>query len=502
MEYNNLGKVGWVKDGVDVYTFSVGNSPINSNLAIRPITSQINGPILLTVDEFKILTKGIYNNEDEEIEQVFEENRIIPELIEKQVRIQYGRGPRPYIETFDEKSKMIRQWQRNAEIENWLESWEDNGLTSYKAAAKKILRRYYTFEEFYMKPTVRATRFVDPVERKKMGLPVPVIGFELIENKRCRLASKDNINIFEDDYEESNFTHILVGNWNRGAIRKFKRYIKLSRASLLKNSVGITHHKNDSVGKIYGMNKFYHGVKEWIIGSNLTPKNINSFVKNSMAAKVNIIVPEAWCESKRDMIKAYCEENERRITEDPTAVLIKLQKIDNSFIELGTNFNEYLFTQYFKNEIEKCVQFLSGPDNQGKTFTSISFRDDKGNESNWKFETIDLKYKEYIDALISFDKRADEVLQSSKGLPSSVSNLSKDGIISTSGSDLYYNYIIYLFNLIPAEEICMEPFNWGIYCNFPDLYAQGWRIGLYNEVPEQQQQVSPANRMANQQQAL
>ena len=112
---------------------------------------------------------------------------------------------------------------------------------------------------------------------------------------------------------------------------------------------------------------------------------------------------------------------------------------------------------------------------------------------------MDLKYKEYIDALISYDKRADEVLLSSVGLDSSISSVSKDGVISKSGADAYYNYLIYIMSLTSEDEICSEPFNLAMQINFPDLYNQGYRLGFYREVPARQEDVSPKDRLNKQQ---
>ena len=116
-----------------------------------------------------------------------------------------------------------------------------------------------------------------------------------------------------------------------------------------------------------------------------------------------------------------------------------------------------------------------------------------------KFEVLDLKYKEYIDALITYDKRADEVLLSSVGLDSSISSVSKDGVISKSGADVYYNYLIYLMSLTPDDEICSEPFNMAIRINFPELYKQGYRFGFYRETPSRQEEVTPNERLNKQQ---
>lgn len=88
---------------------------------------------------------------------------------------------------------------------------------------------------------------------------------------------------------------------------------------------------------------------------------------------------------------------------------------------------------------------------------------------------------------------------SSVGLDSSISSVSKDGVISKSGSDAYYNYLIYLLQLAPEDEIVCEPFNQAIRINFPELYEQGYRIGFYREIPSRQEDVSPSNRLNNQQ---
>jgi hypothetical protein len=139
---------------------------------------------------------------------------------------------------------------------------------------------------------------------------------------------------------------------------------------------------------------------------------------------------------------------------------------------------------------------LTGVKNQGKLYASFSFQTQDG-KAEWQINPIDLKYKEFIQSLIDYDKRADEVITASKGVNSSISNLDKSGIISKSGSDLYYNYVIYLHNLTLAEETVTEPLNYAIKINFPQLYKQGFRIGFYNEVPSRQEEVSVNDRLQN-----
>lgn len=499
-DYNNLGNVGWVQDGTDVYTFQVDSaiSPTDPSLTIDPNNNLPMPPVLLRVDDHSILIKGELNNRDDIIEGTIEQDKMLPELIEKQVRMLYGKGMHIYkLEIKD--NKYTRMWDKNPEIESWLDSFDEHGLDNYQDTVLKIIRRFYYFEEFYPKWIMRATRHLTYEARKSLKLAPPVVGFELVENKRCRLASTKNIDVFGDDLEDKDFQRIFVGNWTYGMRRRFKKYRRINRNNILKNSVGISLHKNDGIGKIYGVNKFFEGIKDWIDASKLTPKNINSYIRNSLAAKTHIIVPNEWCELKRNMLKSYCELNETRSTEEPVIPPIRLKLLDGKYLDLGTQYNETLFNQYFKNEIEKCVRFLSGPENQGKIHATISFKDENGNDTEWQFKNIEQDYKEYIDPLINYDKRADDVIIASKGIPANISNIDKDGVISKSGSDLYYNYLIYLHTLTIAEQICLQPYILGLRTNFPELYKQGFRIGLYNDIPQRQEDTSPGDRINKQQ---
>ena len=150
--------------------------------------------------------------------------------------------------------------------------------------------------------------------------------------------------------------------------------------------------------------------------------------------------------------------------------------------------------------MRKLTNFLTGVKNQGKTFTTFQYTTEKGDTTGWEINILDLNPEKYINGLINYDKRADEVITSAIGLDSSISNISKDGVISKSGSDAYYNYIIYLYaNLPTAERMVCSELNEAININFPALYKQGFRLGLYTDVPSQQQDISPNDRLQNQQ---
>ncbi|WP_289054170.1 hypothetical protein [Carboxylicivirga marina] len=482
MEIQTNGHLGYVKEGSDVITFQVGPKATAGEIDMEQF-SNIPLPMVLNVDGYKVLIMGKKNTLPEETELVIGGNRILPELLDKRVRLLYGEGPHVYKEKKEGK-KVTREWEGEATIEAWLNSWQEAGLSdSADEVALKYIIDYYYQENFFTRWRYRRSRRINGT--------LPVAGLEHIPIKKCRLASSKDINIFSDYYEDKDFNYVLVGNWLTGSEKKFLVYNRFDPSDPLAHESCVSIHKNPAFGKIYGQNKFYEGVKEWLVGMNKTPRFINSFLENALSAKVHVIIPNAWVESKRRMLQKYCDQNKELETDGKD--LIKVNGID-----VGTEFYEHTLTKFIAGEVKKLSKFLSGADNQGKLYSSLSFKTSDKVEERWQIEPIDLKYKEYISALTEYDKRGDEVVVSALGMDASISNISKDGVISKSGSDLYYNYIIYLNNLTIPEGICMQPFNQALRINFPNLYKAGYRIGLYRNIPSKQEEVAPNDRLDKQ----
>ncbi len=482
MEIQTNGYKGYWKDGADVITFDWGTKAATGEIDLQQFAN-VPLPYILNVDGYKILLMGKTNTLPDEMELVIGGNRILPELIDKRVKLLSGEGLHVY-KKVKEGKKIVRQWEDQPLIEEWLDSWKENGLQdSATETALKFAIDYYHMETFFPRWRFRKSR--------RTNGQLPVIGFEHIPIKKTRLATVKDIDIFLDYYEDGDFQHFLVGNWAHGSERNFRVYNRLDPRDPLKYPVAMSMHRNPSIGKIYGQNKFYEGIKEWLVGMNKTPRFINSFLENSLSAKVHVIIPDAWLKAKRRMLESYCEKNKELAAEDKE--LIKINGID-----IGTEFYEHLLTKYVAGELKKLSKFLSGANNQGKLYSSYSFKTSDKVEERWQIEPIDLKYKEYIEALTNYDKRGDEVIVSALGMDASISNISKDGLISKSGSDLYYNYIIYLLNLTIPERICTEPFNMALKINFPELYKDGYRIGFYINIPSRQEEVSTNDRLQNQ----
>ena len=214
-----------------------------------------------------------------------------------------------------------------------------------------------------------------------------------------------------------------------------------------------------------------------------------------------MIIPNAWISQKEDELKQMCDINARLEAEGKTSADFLKVKIGNKEIEVGTNYSGSLLNELVQAELTNLTNFLAGRGkNQGKVYATRSLLNQNGDQETWKIEEISQKYKEYIEALITYDKRADMVLLSAKGIDSSISNISSDGVISKSGADTYYNYLVYLTQQALPESIICADINYAIRLNFPEEYRAGVRIGFYRPTVQRQEEVSPANRLANQSQ--
>jgi len=112
---------------------------------------------------------------------------------------------------------------------------------------------------------------------------------------------------------------------------------------------------------------------------------------------------------------------------------------------------------------------------------------------DWEFKEIPSKYKEFIDSVIKYDERAVEVILEGKGLDASISNVAQKGVISKSGADAYYNYMIYLNSLMIPEKVCTADINYAIKLNFPGTDV---KLGFYRSIPARQSEITPSERIS------
>ncbi len=481
--YGNVGN--YITDA-GVISFQIGETPgmfgtpgpsTWSGVGFRP-----HEHLWMGIQGFQVCLRGRQGTLCDEITKEIKENRLLPRLYSKQIKMLYGHGPMAFRNVVED-GKLRRRYEQIPEVEAWLGSWAANGMRSVQEFCLSCIKNYYYFGDFFVK-----WRFS---RGKRLGVGLPVAGLESMENKNCMLATR-RTDVATSLVDYSDLDHVAVGRWfgGAGSYKVYPRF-ELNHAGEYLYAA-ISHHRSKSVDEFYGSNETHQGARPYIQGSNKTAVYMNSFLRNSLAAKIHIIIPNAWVESKRNQIMKLCEENKRRKAKN-------LELVKYNGIEIGTEMRESVLVKYIRQELSKFGEYLSGEENQGKAYSTFSFTDSAGHEQAWRIENIDLKYKEYVEALIAYDKRAEQALLSSVGLDASISAVSKDGVISKSGSDSYYNYLIYIMSLTPEDEVCAEPLNQALRMNFPQLYADGVRIGFYREVPQRQEDIEPQNRLNRQQ---
>jgi arginyl-tRNA--protein-N-Asp/Glu arginylyltransferase len=109
---------------------------------------------------------------------------------------------------------------------------------------------------------------------------------------------------------------------------------------------------------------------------------------------------------------------------------------------------------------------------------AVAFNADK--TEGWTFEEFPGKFADYFKSVIDYDKRADQVILAGKGISSSITNVENDGVISKSGSDVYYNYLIYIASLTLDEYFICREINRAIAMNFP---GKDVKLGFWIDIP-------------------
>lgn len=476
-------------------TYQIGESMPQASLSSGRSSSD-RLPVLSAqrMDKYFYWPAGEHNDEPDICAALIKGNRLLPSIIEKQVSILYGTGPMLYTQEIQDDGTVKRHYLNDDEIKQWLDSWKANGLPdSSQEYLRKCIRSYYYSEGIY------SQWWLTRGSMSGISGSRPIAGLKHISELRCRLATTRNL-MNKTDVEQSDFDTVIVGNWTGGrtSANNFQIFPKWNHVvSKLKNGV-ISYSRNANYEQdVYASNVFFEGIREWITGCNATPAYINSFLENALSARHHIIIPNAWYNAKKTAIEEMCSINaEKKAAGCKDDELLYIE-VGEKRLDLGTEYSDMLLEKYVNMELENLTNFLAGRGkNQGKTYMTRSFINENGDIEKWQIEEIPQKYKEYIEALISVDKRADMVLLSAKGIDPSISNITSDGTISKSGADAYYNYIIYLTQQSIPEDVVCADLNEALRINFPDKYAKGIRIGFHRPAVQRQEDVSPSNRMS------
>lgn len=425
-----------------------------------------------------------HNLYPQEVFSAVSENKLLPEVIEKQSRFLYGKGPRLFREIIKGDGENIRRVRvpvEDPQIQNWLDSWEDKGFAPYQEYLMRMIDDFYYTETCISKYVFSKSR--------RIGGKEPVYALEYIGSDEARLGTRKKITNFSR-ITDKDCTLVILADWLFPSSNDYNIYPRFNAAKPFDNPVSISFNSKKTFTRhIYAFNRWFKGLFDWIRASNLSPKYINSFLKNALNAHIHCIIPGTWYNKHKEILEEICIKNltGEIVQEEYRGVkLVDSQGRPYSFYET-------MMDDLISNELRKITSMMSGEGkNQGKLYATL-----KWGEEGWKFEDFPGKYKEFMDSVITYDKRADQVILAGKGISSSITNVENDGVISKSGSDVYYNYLIYVASLTMDEYFVTRDINRAIYLNFPRAKEEGIKLGFWIDIPAKMQETTPADRPQN-----
>lgn len=398
----------------------------------------------------RVVPWGKDNNLPNAIRNLLERNNLGPGILDRKTGLLYGQGPALYRIAI-ENNERVQQWVEDAEIQDWLESWD------YRAFVRAALVEYTHLNGVFVK--YRMGRGV------RIGRPW-VAGLDCLHSQECRLVWPAN-----DSRRIEDVTHILTGDFDAFRSRTFRRYPVFDKWNPSRHETAIRYHSMRSFGRnLYAISCFYGSVP-WLENANDLPRIIRHLNENMIAAAYIVHAPGEYWNEKKDLV--------RELHPDWTE-----EQVQREMSKL-------------KDELTQTIaDVMAGKANAGKFFSCVDFTDPQGNLQSWKIEPIEMNIDKYIDAQAKISRIADSSTTSGFGLSPALANIIIDGKSDSGSQMLYALKIFYGADTQIAEDIALEAVNDAIRINFPD--KKGIFLGLYRKVINKEDNVSAGDRASNQ----
>lgn len=394
----------------------------------------------------EIVPYGENNDLPVVIRNIMDANNLAPGILEREIGLLYGDGPRLYRVEFQE-GQVVRSYIEDKEVWAWLQSWDfrrfvDMAMTEYKYLKGFFVRRYLN----------RGPRVARAAKVAKLDvIPATDARLEFARSRRL-----------ED------VKHIYVGDFENNCIYTgITTYPVYNADDPFRHGVCMSYHNSYSFARNFYSVPSYYGTLKWIMRSSDIPEIIKYLTDNGISVAYHVHSPSEYWEQKKEILE------EKYPSASVAEISKKLDELkDETFRMMG--------------------EVLAGKKNVGKFIDTVDFYDNEGNLCSWKIEPIDQKVKDFIDAQLKIAEKADSATTSGLGLHPSLSNIIVGGQLS-SGSQMLYALKLYLASdtTIP-EEVVFEPVNQAIRDNFP---GKDVRIGFYHRIVMAEDGVNPEARV-------
>lgn len=405
-------------------------------------------------DDLVLLPHGSHNDLPVLIRDVVYNNYIAPGLLTKKTNILWGDGPVLYEDVLDENNIPTRTYVQDAEIEDWLESFD------YKSYLLQQIVDYNFIEGTY-------TKFIRN-RGARIGRPA-IAALESMSPKDTRLAGKQ-----DSPFKKPKPVKAVVSDLGFGYCYTSQGEVQLydlfdfrdpfkSAQSVLYSSFPAFCVDFYSLPDIFG-------TLEWMRRSTAIPLLLKAMSKNGINIKYHIESPSKYWDQKRRDIQEQCT-------------------------KLGKLYKEEMLEEFKTDLFRQISEVLSGYENTGKFWHTVRIYDDTGVnliEAGWTITQIDQKLKDFLEAQIKLSERADYAVSSGLQIHSALGGVGQTGK-SDSGSEQLYAIKNYMATSVRIPEmIVCKAINHAIRANWPTKKVS---LGFSHPAVKAEQEVTPDKRL-------
>ncbi len=452
MEIRRTGNIGFVNAGSgQLYSFDIsglGKGWEPSSIMLNHdrntcFTRKVN------VHGYDIIPMGDNNDMPGEVQRLLDRFYAGEGILGKIAGLQWGEGPRFYQDAIDEENnRFYKKWILDKELDEAMDRWD------YRTFMHHCLVDLVHMQGFFVKfIRNRGPRF---------GGKGSIVRLEHIPYQHARLLYPKK--------GESEPAGVLVGDFPHPDPSSLYAYPMFDPKDPFRHAVSVRYYNIYSFAKDFISTPRFLGAFAWLdIAGTLAPL-LHNYNLNASALSLHIESPQGYWDKAEERLKDIC----RRKNITYTAKMLE---------------------EYKDECMEKFAGGLTGVKNAGKYMHTTRFFSEEANDfEGWKVTPIDKKLKEYIEAQIQISNKADAAATSGFGIDPVLANLIMENKLR-SGSEKLYSIKVYNASetAIPDMILC-KPVQAYIAANWPQSQT---RIGLYRNIVNAEENISPQNRMKN-----
>jgi hypothetical protein len=452
MEIRRVGNFGLINPGNgQLYSFDISGK----GKGWEPSSIMLGGSSgtcftkKIRVGGIDIVPMGDNNDLPGEVQRLLDRFYAGEGIMGKIAGLQWGDGPRFYNDAIDrENNRFYKEWTLDQPIEDDLSRWD------YRIFMYRCLVDLVHMQGFFVK-------FIRN-RAPRIGGAGRLVKLEHIPYQKARL-------VYPKEGEEEP-SRIVIADFPYPDYAKMEVLPVFDPHDPFRYPVSARYYNIYSFAKEFISTPRFLGAFSWLeIAGTLAPL-LHSYNMNSSALSLHIESPQGYWDKAEERLKSVCQKK-------------------------GIPYTSKLLEAYKDKTMEKFAEGMTGVKNVGKFMHTSSFFDELSQEyEGWKVTPIDKKVKDYIEAQIRISNKADAAAASGFGIDPILANLILENKLSSGSEKLYSIKVYNASETAISDMILCKPVQEYINANFPGTKT---RIGLYRTIVNAEENVSPQNRIKN-----